>query len=204
MPAATPPPRGADVGRAALRDAVLDAAREVALTSGWRSVRMGALATQAGVSRQTLHAEFGTKAQVASDLVHREIAHLLAGISAALDTSPDDPSAAIREAADYTLRAMEQNPLLQIVIGGGGDEDLLALLTTRGDWILREATQVLCDWARRHLPTLDQARVEQWAEPIVRLTLSHGLTPTMPRARAVEQLAHTATVLVGLDDRPAG
>ncbi|WP_370290809.1 TetR family transcriptional regulator [Nocardioides sp.] len=200
MSAATPAPRVPESTRGELRDAVLDAAREVALASGWRSVRMGALAAQAGVSRQTLHAEFGTKAQVASDLVHREIAQLLAGISAALESAPHDPPAAIREAAAYTLSAMEQNPLLQIVIGGGGDEDLLALLTTRGDWILREATQVLRDWARRHLPTLDQERVEQWAEPVVRLTLSHGLTPTRPLPDAVEQLAHVASLLVGLAD----
>ena len=54
--------RARDEARRRTRDLVLDAARATTLESGWRAVRMGALATEVGLSRQALHAEFGTKA----------------------------------------------------------------------------------------------------------------------------------------------
>ena len=184
--------------RLGVRDVVLDAAREVTLEQGWRAVRMGALATQVGLSRQSLHVEFGTKAQLGSDLVHREIELLLTGIGAALDAHPGDPIACIREAATVTLTSMAQNPLLQIIIGGGGDEDLLALLTSRGDWILTSATALLQTWAARELPDVDPARIEAMAEPVVRLCLSHGVTPTRPIPEAADSLVEISCLLVGL------
>ena len=107
-----------DRARLGVRDVVLDAARQVTLEQGWRAVRIGALATQVGLSRQSVHLVFGTKAQLGSDLVHREIEQLLTGIGAALDAHPGDPLACIREAATVTLTSMAENPLLQIIISG--------------------------------------------------------------------------------------
>lgn len=189
-----------DRARAGVRDVVLDAAREVTIDQGWRAVRIGALATQVGLSRQSVHLVFGTKAQLGSDLVHREIDQLLTGIGAALDAHPGDPLACIREAATVTLTSMAENPLLQIIISGGGDEDLLALLTSRGDWILRQATELLHTWAARELPDVEPARIASMAEPVVRLCLSHGVTPTQPIPDAADSLVRISCLLIGLPD----
>lgn len=192
--------RARDEARADVRNLVLDAARAVTLEQGWRAVRMGALAAEVGISRQSLHLEFGTKAAVGSELVHREIDDLLGGLTDAFAEHAGDPLTAMRQAAAHTLASLADNPLLQLVIGGGGDQDLLALLTTRGDWILRQATEVLRTWALRDLPMIDPERLDAMAEQVVRLTLSHGLTPTAPREESVERLVRVAAILVGLPD----
>jgi len=67
--------------RQRLRDAMLDAARELALgAGGWAGVRMGAVAHAVGVSRQRLHAEFGTKDALGQVLVLRETERFLTGV----------------------------------------------------------------------------------------------------------------------------
>jgi AcrR family transcriptional regulator len=58
-------------GRARLRELALDAARDVVLDRGWAAVRMGAIAKEIGISRQTLHGEFGTKDDLGNALVMR-------------------------------------------------------------------------------------------------------------------------------------
>ena len=74
--------------RGEIRTLVLDAARASAVDQGWRAVRMGELAGEVGVSRQALHQEFGAKAQLGSELVHREIDELVTGFATALAVSP--------------------------------------------------------------------------------------------------------------------
>lgn len=187
-------------GRAPVRELVLDAARATVLDQGWRAVRMGALATEVGLSRQTVHLEFGTKADLGSALVRREIDGLLADISTALHAHPGDPLASFRDAAAVTLTSMAANPLLQIIIGGEGDQDLLALLTSRGAWVLSGAHQMLEEWAATSLADLDPVRVEAMVEPVVRLTLSHGVTPTLPIPDAVASIVRVACLLIGLPD----
>jgi AcrR family transcriptional regulator len=69
-------------GRARLRELALDAARDIVLTRGWAAVRMGAIATAIGISRQSLHGEFGTKDELGDALVLRETAAFLDGVAA--------------------------------------------------------------------------------------------------------------------------
>lgn len=77
-------------GRARLRDVALDAAREVVLERGWSAVRMGAIATTIGISRQSLHAEFGTKDDLGNALVMRETAEFFDGVAVRLAEHPGD------------------------------------------------------------------------------------------------------------------
>ena len=71
-------------GRARLRELALDAARDIVLTRGWGAVRMGAIATAIGISRQSLHGEFGTKDELGDALVLRETAAFLDGVASRL------------------------------------------------------------------------------------------------------------------------
>jgi len=83
--------------RQRLRDAMLDAARELALgAGGWAGVRMGAVAHAVGVSRQRPHAEFGTKGALGQALILRETERFLTVERAAADptvaTRPSHPA----------------------------------------------------------------------------------------------------------------
>ncbi|RQX18335.1 TetR family transcriptional regulator, partial [Micromonospora ureilytica] len=59
-----------DSPRQRLRDTIVDALRARTIAAGWDAVRMGGVATTAGVSRQTVYNEFGSKAGLADLAVH--------------------------------------------------------------------------------------------------------------------------------------
>ena len=58
------------------RDALLDAAYDAALAGDWERVRMADVAAAAGVSRQTLYYEFGSKDALAH-VIWDEVQRLL-------------------------------------------------------------------------------------------------------------------------------
>ncbi len=168
-------------GRARLRDVALDAAREVVLDRGWAAVRMGAIATQVGISRQSLHAEFGTKEELGNALVMRETAQFFEEVGTRLAAHPGDLAGAVSDAAEYMVTVARANPLLETILtraAGGGDVSLLSLFTVRGEALLETAFTLVRDWVNGQWPAADPADVRLMVESVVRLCQSHILTPT--------------------------
>lgn len=187
--------------RRRVRTAMLEAAREIAVDGGWGAVRMGAVAARVGVSRQTLHAEFGTKEALGQALILHEIEAFLEGVTAALDGSADDLVAAFCEAVAFTLRSTARNPLLQTILTSarsGGDETLLPLLTSRSEPLLHRASDVLRGWVGVHRPELDGALVADVVDSLVRLVVSHAVLPTEPPEVVGERLARLAARGLGI------
>ena len=190
-------------GRARLRELALDAAREVVLGKGWGAVRMGAIATAVGISRQSLHAEFGTKDDLGHALVMRETTVYLDGVGARLAEHPGDLAAAISAAAEYMLVSARENPLLQSVLtrtSGDGDISLLSELTIEGEPMLGYATGVVGDWVRSQWPAADPADVDLMVETVVRVAQSHILTPVKDPAQAARDVAAVACRCLRLPD----
>src|SRR3954471_21317778 len=99
------------------RDALLDAAYDAAVAGDWAGARMLDVARAAGVSRQTLYNEFGSKDALAQALAMREIERFIAGTERALDDAhPDDPIQAVGAAALYTFQQAADNPLLKAAL----------------------------------------------------------------------------------------
>ena len=182
-------------GRARLRELALDAAREVVLERGWGAVRMGAIATAVGISRQSLHAEFGTKEDLGHALVMRETTSHFEGVAARLAEHPGDLAGAVSAAAEYMLASARENPLLQSILtrtSGDGDVSLLSELTIEGEPILGHATGLVTDWMRSQWPAADPADIALTVETVVRLAQSHILTPIKEPAEAARDLAVVA------------
>ena len=183
-------------GRSRLRELALDAARDVVLDNGWAAVRMGAIAKAVGISRQSLHAEFGTKEDLGNALVLRETAAYFEGVQSRLAEHPGDLAAAVSAAADYMLSSARENPLLQSILtrtpGDGGDASLLSELTVQGEPILGHAMSIVGDWVRQQWPAADPGDVRLMVETIVRLAQSHILTPIRTPAEAGRDLALVA------------
>ncbi len=59
--------------RSLLREQVLDAAYRLVAAEGWNGLRMTSIARAAGISRQTLYNEFGSKEAIGNALVQREL-----------------------------------------------------------------------------------------------------------------------------------
>ncbi len=111
----------------AARDSLLDAAYTALARRPWSTVRMVDVAAAAGVSRQTLYNEFGSKEGLARALVRREADAYLAGVERTL-TGPADPGAGARErltaAAEWTASAASDNVLVRALLTGCWSERL--------------------------------------------------------------------------------
>ncbi|MDQ0932521.1 TetR/AcrR family transcriptional regulator [Streptomyces turgidiscabies] len=109
------------------RDSLLDAAYTALGRRPWSAVRMVDVAAAAGVSRQTLYNEFGSKDGLARALVRREADAYLAGVERAL-TGPADPGAGARErltaAAEWTASAAHDSVLVRALLTGSWSERL--------------------------------------------------------------------------------
>src|SRR3954454_12835766 len=83
-------------GMPSARERMLDAAREIVIAGDWGRTRMADVAARAGVSRQTLYNEFGTKDGLAVALSAAQTEWFLSRVQAELNEHPDNPIAGIR------------------------------------------------------------------------------------------------------------
>ncbi|SCG57804.1 TetR/AcrR family transcriptional regulator [Micromonospora halophytica] len=180
-----------DSARQRLRDAIVDAARARTVAVGWDAVRMGGVATAAGVSRQTVYNEFGSKAGLAEALARREVDRFVAEVRGALDAHGDDVRAGAYAAIRHTLASAADNPLVKAILTSarGGSDELLPYLTTRAELVLTESSDALLEWAGKHLPDADQAALAFAADTVVRLVVSHIVLPKAPVEATAEALA---------------
>jgi len=190
--------------RARLRELALDAARDVVLDRGWAAVRMGAIASAVGISRQSLHGEFGTKDELGDALVMRETATFLDGVQARLAEHPGDLAGGVADAAEFMLSATRDDPLLQTILTRtpaiGGDQSLLPLLTTRGEPLIDHAMQIVGNWVTEQCPSTDASDLRLMVESVVRLAHSHLLTQTRTPSDAARDLALVACRCLRLPD----
>ncbi|WP_327704813.1 TetR/AcrR family transcriptional regulator [Streptomyces decoyicus] len=108
----------------AARESLLDAAYTALMNRPWAAVRMVDVAAAAGVSRQTLYNEFGSKEGLARALVRRETESYLAGVARALARGASaagtrgDAAGRVVAAAAWTLRTARANPLVRAALTG--------------------------------------------------------------------------------------
>ena len=156
-----------------VRDALLDAAYDAAVTTGWQRARMADIASAAKVSRQTLYDQFGSREGLALHLALRETQRFLDGVETAMG-SHQDPAHAIEAAAAFALKAADSNPLIRSILTEDGEAGLLPYLTTRAEPLIETAQRRLVAHVGAHWPGLEFAEA---AELVVRLTLSYLVMP---------------------------
>ncbi|GAA2530309.1 MULTISPECIES: TetR/AcrR family transcriptional regulator [Streptomyces] len=107
----------------AARESLLDAAFAALARRPWSAVRMVDVAAAAGVSRQTLYNEFGSKDGLARALVRREADGYLAGVDRAL-AAHSDPRDRITATAEWVTSAARDNALVRAMVTGCWSERL--------------------------------------------------------------------------------
>ena len=98
----------------------------------------------------------------------------------------------IEAATRHTLIHAGENRLVNAILTGADAEDLLPLLTTKGQPVLMPAVDLLTQLWRPRMPWLPDEEIRLLAETGMRLTVSHLLTPTGP----VEDAVATITALM--------
>ncbi|MEV6173192.1 helix-turn-helix domain-containing protein [Streptomyces sp. NPDC051954] len=107
----------------AARESLLDAAYTALARRPWAAVRMVDVAAAAGVSRQTLYNEFGSKEGLARALVRREADAYLAGVDRALATH-NDARERLTATAEWTASVARENALVGAMLTGCWSERL--------------------------------------------------------------------------------
>ncbi|MCG7204556.1 TetR/AcrR family transcriptional regulator [Streptomyces arenae] len=109
----------------AARESLLDAAYAALARRPWATVRMVDVAAAAGVSRQTLYNEFGSKEGLARALVRREADGYLAGVERALG-SHSEARERLTATAEWMALAARENVLVRAMLTGCWSERLPA------------------------------------------------------------------------------
>lgn len=109
----------------AARESLLDAAYAALARRPWSAVRMVDVAAAAGVSRQTLYNEFGSKDGLARALVRRGADGYLAGVDRAL-AGPADARDRLTATAEWTTSTARENALVRAMLTGCWSERLPA------------------------------------------------------------------------------
>ena len=171
------------------REALLDAAADAATGGEWARARMADVARAAGVSRQTLYYEFGSKDGLAQALALREAERYMQGAEAARIGHEGTPAEALGAATEWTLREAAGNPLLKAVLtdDAGG---LLPFLTTRAELILDAAVERTTAYLSGHWPHLPADEVRLVADVVTRLTVSHVVLPGRRPDEVARDIAH--------------
>jgi AcrR family transcriptional regulator len=174
-----------DRTRASLREALLDAAADLLPDRGHAGLRMADVAARAGVSRQTVYNEFGNKAALTQAVALRTASEFLDGIRQRFETA-DGLLAGIHHAVVYTIEHARENRLVAAALGTEVAEDLLPLLTTRGEPILTAAADLAAEQYREFEPGLSAEAAALLAETVVRLSLSHLVLSTHSATEAAD------------------
>lgn len=181
--------------RTMLHERLLDAAQEITVASSWSDVTMARIGEIAGVSRQTVYNEFGSKPELADELVMRELARFLEVVRTQLEEH-DDVVDGIRGACEGALTMAESNPLLRAVLASihQRENDLVPLLTTESQAVIDTARATVVGVIQDKHPGLEltDAQLENAADAVVRLVLSHIMRPSVSSAEAADQIAWIA------------
>ena len=178
--------------KASLREALLDAATDLLPDRGYAALRMADVAARAGVSRQTVYNEFGNKAALAQAVALRTASEFLEGIKQRLCDAESLPIA-IHRAVVYTIEHARENRLVAAALGTEAGEDLLPLLTTKGEPILTASVELAAEQYREFEPGLSTGSAVLLAETVVRLSLSHLVLPTHSAAEAADAVTAVLT-----------
>lgn len=164
-----------EAARTLLRDTILAAVDDLVRSRGWSATTMSHVATAAGVSRQTVYNEFGSRQALVAAYVLREIETLIIGVEDVVRAARDDAHGALQAAFAQFLTLASDEPLVQAIVAGAEGGEVIRLLTGLGrqvaiDRIGRLIVQV---W-----PQVAMADAELVAESMARLAISHALLPT--------------------------
>nr|WP_281373688.1 TetR/AcrR family transcriptional regulator [Haloechinothrix aidingensis] len=168
---------------------MFDAASGLLREHPWSAVRMVDIARAAGVSRQTLYNEFGSRQSFAQAYIMHEAEKFLAAVREAVHAHRDRPRAAVSAAVEVFLTAAASEPLIAAIVAGDESEGLLPLVTNQAGPVLSLATDNVTAYLATVWPGVASRSLRLVAEQLVRLAISHAASPTATPAEVGATLA---------------
>jgi AcrR family transcriptional regulator len=165
----------AEAARTLLRETIVAAVDDLVRSRGWSATTMSDVAAAAGVSRQTVYNEFGSRRSLVEAYVLREIEALVTGVEDAVRASHEDARSAMHAAFGLFLKLASDEPLVQVIVADAEGGELVRLLTGLGQQV---ATDRIGRLIVEVWPQVSVADAELVAESMARLAISHALLPT--------------------------
>lgn len=173
-----------------LRESLLDSAAALMEQKSWSEISMAAIAGQAGVSRQTLYNEFGSRDVFAQAFALRTADRFLTEVEDAFGAAAADPVRALEAGFRRFLQLAESDAMVRhIVVRDPGADELLSLFTSRGGPVVELGRQRLAEKMLEVWPAVDPAAARLLAEGIVRMGISHAGLPVTSSDVAAKQVA---------------
>ena len=183
----------AEASRVLLRDSVLDAMRDLLLTRDWSAITLSDVARAAGISRQTIYNEFGSRQGLAQGYALRLADRLVDAIHAALDANVGNIYEAFLAGFRSFFAESASDPLVISLLSGVAKPDLLQLITTDSAPIITRASARLSLALTQTWVATSDEDAGVLARAIVRLALSYVSMPPEADHDVARDLARLMT-----------
>jgi AcrR family transcriptional regulator len=195
----------AEASRVLLRDSILDGMRELLLTRDWSSITLSDVAKAAGISRQTIYNEFGSRLGLAQGYALRLADRLVDQIADAIDGNVGDIYAAFLQGFRDFFAESAADPLVISLLTGTTKPDLLQLITTDSAPIITRCSARLTETFMNSWVRTSEEDAGVLARAIVRLAMSYVSMPPEADHDVARDLARLMTPFAeryGVVDNP--
>ena len=167
----------AEASRVLLRDLVLDAMRAELLTRDWSSITLADVARTAGISRQTIYNEFGSRLGLAQGYALRLADRLVDAVDDAIAANVGDIHTAFLQGFRAFFTESAADPLVISLLTGAAKPDLLQIITTDSAPIITRASDRLTASFMHSWLQVSEEDAGVLARAIVRLAMSYVSMP---------------------------
>jgi AcrR family transcriptional regulator len=182
-----------EASRVLLRDSVLDAMRDLLLTRDWSAITLSDVARAAGISRQTIYNEFGSRQGLAQGYALRLADRLVDTVHAALDDNVGNMYEAFLQGFRSFFAGSAADPLVISLLTGVAKLDLLQIITTDSAPIITRASERLTSTLTQTWVAISDEDAGVLARAIVRVALSYVSMPPEADHDVARDLARLLT-----------
>jgi AcrR family transcriptional regulator len=183
----------AEASRVLLRDSILDGMRELLWTRDWSSITLSDVAKAAGISRQTIYNEFGSRQGLAQGYALRLADRLVDQIEDAIGGNVGDIYAAFLQGFRDFFAESAADPLVISLLTGTTKPDLLRLITTDSAPIITRCSGRLTESFMHSWVRASEEDSGVLARAIVRLAMSYVSMPPEADHDVARDLARLMT-----------
>lgn len=183
----------AEASRVLLRDSILDGMRELLLTRDWAQITLSDVAEAAGISRQTIYNEFGSRQGLAQAYAMRLADGLVDQINDAIHGNVGDVYAAFLQGFRDFFAESAADPLVISLLTGTSKPDLLQLITTDSAPIITHCSSRLTGSFMSSWVRCSEEDAGVLARAIVRLAMSYISMPPEADHDVARDLARLMT-----------
>lgn len=183
----------AEASRVLLRDSILDGMREMLLARDWSAITLSDVARAAGISRQTIYNEFGSRQGLAHGYALRLADRLVDQIHDAINHNVGDIYAAFLQGFRDFFTESAADPLVISLLTGTSKPDLLQIITTDSAPIISRCSTRLTESLMSSWVRASEEDAGVLARAIVRLAMSYVSMPPEADHDVARDLARLMT-----------